>query len=215
MKVILCTHNSGGVGKTSLAVHIAGYLADEGDVLLIDCDEQADAWQFYAGKKTNKEKDFYQQENISVITNSERKSLKKLVKPEQYDYVVLDMDTLLPNIVQVIIGSDPNIIFIPVNVSQKYKALEKLEEVLNVIYQLKVKTGYRPQIKIVPLGITQEEVNKKLESLDDVPNNCTVAQEMPNLQDKMQVAIYQDRNFIWTYPEMEYLKQYFDELINT
>ena len=53
MKVILCTHNSGGVGKTTLAVHLAGVLSKKGDVLLIDCDDQADSWKFYVGAEND------------------------------------------------------------------------------------------------------------------------------------------------------------------
>lgn len=57
MKVILCTHNSGGVGKTTLAVHLAGVLSKRGDVLLIDCNDQADSWKFYVSEEPNEEFD--------------------------------------------------------------------------------------------------------------------------------------------------------------
>lgn len=214
MKVILCTHNSGGVGKTSLAVHVAGWLAQEGRVLLIDCDDQADAWKFYAGKEPSKSKDFCSAKDISVITNSERTSIKKLAKPQQYDYVVLDMDTPLPNIVQVILGSDPHLILIPINASQKYKSLENLEATLDVIAQLESKATYPPEVIIVPLGISENDVNERLLQCENKPNNYTVAPKMRNLQDEMQKAIYQSRDYIWNFPNCKDLFNYFGSFIN-
>ena len=39
--IVLCTHNDGGVGKTTLALHVAGSLQTKlSRILLIDCDDQ-------------------------------------------------------------------------------------------------------------------------------------------------------------------------------
>jgi chromosome partitioning protein len=84
-----------------------------------------------------------------VITNSERTSLKRLAKPEQYDDAILDMDTPLPNIVQVIIGNDPNLILIPVNASQKYKALKNLKDTFDVIYKLENQAIFAPEVIVL------------------------------------------------------------------
>jgi Mrp family chromosome partitioning ATPase len=45
--IILSAFNKGGVGKTTLAVHVAGLLAEQGRVLLVDCVDQYDAFYFY------------------------------------------------------------------------------------------------------------------------------------------------------------------------
>lgn len=45
------------------------------------------------------------------------------------------------------------------------------------------------------------------------PHACEVAQPMPNLEDLMQVALYQDRQYIWQYEGHEHLKSYFRHLI--
>jgi len=59
---------------------------------LIDCDDQADFWQFYTGKTPIKSQDLNTQDNITIICNKDRKSIRGLAKPQQYDHVVLDKD---------------------------------------------------------------------------------------------------------------------------
>ncbi len=216
MKVILCTHNGGGVGKTTLAVHLAGVCSELGKVLLVDCDDQYDAWEFYAGYKPDDDTDnaiYLSKEGISVITNKNRKSIKKLASSSSYDYVVLDMDTPLPNIVTVIVGSNPDLILIPINYSQKYKALNNLKDTLGVILIMEGKATLSPQVRVVPLGVKADEVAAPLEKLKNKPANCTVSKSMPNVQDIMQESIYEKRNYIWNVPGYEHLRAYFEELI--
>ncbi len=215
MKVFLCTHNTGGVGKTTLAVHFAGVLAEEGKVLLIDCDSQADAWEFYTGEGPKKSKDFAIHRGISILTNQERTSIKRLVKLTSYNYIILDMDTLLENIVQIVLGSDPNHIFIPANVSQKYKALQKnLQNTLEVVANLEGKAAFPPEVTIVPLGIESSTVEQILRDIPRKPSQCSVSVAMDNLQDPMQEAVYRDRSYIWELPGYEHLKNYFVSLLD-
>ncbi len=104
--IILCTHNDGGVGKTTLAVHATGALISQlGRVLLIDCDDQADSWQFYTGRTPGKPKELVTKENITVVWNKSRESLRKLAKLQQYDHFVLDIDSPLQNTVQTILAN--------------------------------------------------------------------------------------------------------------
>jgi chromosome partitioning protein len=218
MKVILCTHNSGGVGKTTLAVHLAGVLSKRGDVLLIDCDDQADSWKFYVGEEPNEESDSNSvsvdtRPGISVITNPNRKRLKKFVKIEKYDYVVLDMNTPLANIVQVILSSDPHIIFIPISSSQRYKGLNNLEPTLNIIFEMETKATFTPEVFVVPLGISADEVQEQVNSIEDKPSQCSVALEMINVQDPMQEAVYLTKKYIWEYSEYQELEKYFEDLL--
>ncbi|BAI89232.1 hypothetical protein N39L_13470 [Limnospira platensis NIES-39] len=103
--IILCTHNDGGVGKTTLAVHIAGVLLSRGySVLLVDCDDQADLWQFFTkGKIPTQSKDSEDLENSKLIWDKDKGSLKGKANPAYFDHVVLDIDTPLQNTVQVIL----------------------------------------------------------------------------------------------------------------
>jgi chromosome partitioning protein len=211
---ILCTHNDGGVGKTSLAVHVVGALQTTlGRTLVIDCDDQADTWQFFNPTIPAKDKDVFWKEDITVVCNKNRESIKRLAKPEQYDHVVLDMDSPLKNTVQIIVGNTLDLVLIPVNKSQKKKALRNLPRTLNVIASLESKTGTSPRTTIVPLGIERDEVVKVVESVERKPRGYAIAPAMPNLEDLMQDAIYEDRRYIWQYEGNETLKTYFRRLI--
>lgn len=213
--IILCTHNDGGVGKTTLAVHAAGVLISPlYRTLLIDCDDQADFWQFYTGREPSKAQDLETEANRTVISNKERKSIKSLAKPQQYDHVILDIDSPLKNTVQVIVGNAPNLILVPINESQKTKALRNLPRTLKVISQLS-KPGFSPEVIIVPLGITEDAISQVVERIDieNKPNQCKIASEMPNIQAQMQIAIYEDRKYIWDYEDYKYLFEYFRTLL--
>jgi chromosome partitioning protein len=212
--IILCTHNDGGVGKTTLAVHVAGALQTKPSrILLIDCDDQADFWQFYSSDLPRQNKDVFFKDNISVVWNRKREAIRRLAKPEQYDHIVLDMDSSLQNSVEMIVGSQPNLVLVPVNASQKVKALRNLSRTLAVIAQLAEKTGNAPRTVIVPLGVKQAEVMPILQQAKLQGFPWEVAPEMPNLQDEMQIAIYQDRQYIWQYPDHADLLDYFISLL--
>ena len=149
--IILCTHNDGGVGKTTLAVHIAGVLLNRQDsTLLVDCDDQADFWQFYIDRNPEKSKDWEWLENSTVMYNGRREAIPKELPKGQYDHIVLDINSPLKNTVQTIVGNDPDLILVPVNKSQRIKALRNLPRTLKVIAQLETKAGYAPQVVIVP-----------------------------------------------------------------
>lgn len=211
---ILCTHNNGGVGKTTLAIHAVGVLRSQlGRLLLIDCDDQADSWQFYVDRLPNDQELETVDDRLSVISNSKRKSIKKIAKKNKYDRVVLDMDSPLSDTVQAIIQDNPDIVLIPVNKSQEVKALRNLPRTLEVIYQMELNLGFQPEVKVVPLGVARERVVDAVENSENLPTNCKVATEMPDVQEQMQTAIYADRKYIWEYPGYEDLLNYFLSLL--
>ncbi|NJR67020.1 MAG: ParA family protein [Leptolyngbyaceae cyanobacterium CRU_2_3] len=212
--IVLCTHNDGGVGKTTLAVHVAGALqANFSRILLIDCDDQADFWQFYSNALPKRNKDIFLGGDISVIWNRKREAIRRLAKPEQYDHIVLDMDSALQNSVEMILGSQPDLVLVPVNASQKIKALRNLPRTLTVIAQLAEKTGNSPRTVIVPLGIPATAIEPILQQPELQGFPWEIAPAMPNLQDPMQIAIYQDHKYIWQYPEYADMLDYFSNLL--
>ncbi len=212
--IILCTHNDGGVGKTTLAVHAVGALQSQlGRILLIDCDDQADSWQFYADGIPKKLKDVLVKDDISLIWNKNRESIKRLAKLEQYDHVVLDVDSPLQNTVKLIVDNEPDLVLVPVNKSQAIKALRNLPRTLSVIAQLETKTGASPRTIVVPLGINPDDVSAAVAQSSDKPSRCLVAPPMPDVQQEMQVAIYQDKRYIWDYSGYENLQDYFCSLL--
>ena len=214
--IVLCTHNDGGVGKTTLAVHVAGALqATLNRILLVDCDDQADFWQFYSTTLPTKNKDIIIRDDISIIWNRKREAIRRLLQlgHGQYDHIVLDMDSALQNSVEMILGSQPDLVLVPVNASQKIKALRNLPRTLSVIAQLAEKTGHAPRTVIVPLGVAAIEIIPILQQPELQGMSWEIAPEMPNLQDPMQTAIYQDRKYIWQYPEHVEMLDYFSKLL--
>jgi chromosome partitioning protein len=213
--IILCTHNDGGVGKTTLAIHAVGALQSQlGRILLIDCDDQADSWQFFADSIPQKLKDILIKDEISIIWNKNRESIQRLTKPEQYDHIILDMDSPLQNTVKLILDNEPDLILVPVNKSQEIKALRNLPRTLSVIAQLETKTGNSPRTMVVPLGIDPNHINEALAQTLEKPSRCLIAPPLADLQREMQLAIYQDKRYIWNYPGYEYLQQYFCSLLS-
>ncbi|MCC5900180.1 MAG: ParA family protein [Phormidium sp. BM_Day4_Bin.17] len=213
MKVMLCTHNSGGVGKTTLAVHLAGYLSEWGEVLLIDCDEQADSWKFFMEKEPEVPVDKGSARGIEVIANPERRSLKKLkVKPNQFDYVIIDIDTVLENTVQVILNADPNLIFVPLNRAHMYKSIDNLASVLEMLERIDGNPVLPYSVVIVPLGIDKENIENELESIEYNSEKYLVADSMNYLSSKMDEAVYKGRKYIWDYVDLQDNKNYFEYL---
>ncbi|UKO97831.1 nucleotide-binding protein [Nostoc sp. UHCC 0870] len=212
--IILCTHNDGGVGKTTLAVHTAGiFLALSETTLLVDCDDQADFWKFYTGREPIKSQDVHIEGYRTIISNKERKPIKSLTL-KGYDNVVLDIDSPLQNTVQVIVGNNPDLILVPVNKSQRTKSLNNLPRTLSVISKLS-KPGFFPQVIIVPLGVPRNLVTQVVDkiNIENKPQNCKVAEEMPDLQEEMQLAIYEDKKYIWEYENYRNLQKYFYNLV--
>ncbi|MGB5960099.1 MAG: AAA family ATPase [Coleofasciculaceae cyanobacterium] len=214
--IILCTHNDGGVGKTTLAVHAAGVLISQSvRTLLIDCDDQADFWQFYTDREPSQSNDIDIEDNRTVIFNKNRASIKKLAKPQQYEHVILDIDSPLQNTVQIIVGNDPDLILVPVNKSQKIKALRNLPRTLKVISKLESTVGFAPEVIIVPLGIQKEDISQVVSriNIDNKPQKCKIASAMPDVQEQMQHSIYDDRKYIWDYEGYEDMYEYFCSIL--
>lgn len=215
---ILCTHNDGGVGKTTLAVHAAGVLIDQlTRTLLVDCDDQADFWQFYAGQNPKQDKDVYIDNTTTIIRNKNRTSIKKLVNPLDYEHIILDMDSPLQNTVQLIVGNDPDLILVPINKSQKDKSLRNLPRILQVIARIESKAGYLPKVFIIPLGISRNDIFEVVQTIDykNKPKNYDIASEIRDVQEQMQKAIYKDRKYIWDYEGYEDIYDLFFEIVGS
>ena len=216
---ILCTHNNGGVGKTTLAVHIAGLLLEKGrNVLMIDCDDQADFWRFFTrGKDPTKNPDYHGLGNSTVVSNKTRESIKSVAKPDEYADVVLDIDSPLSNTVEVIIGSQPDLVLVPINTSQKIKALANLPRTLKVMSGIGKSIGINPRVVVVPLGVSGDSVKNVVDQIEseNKPTNCRTAPALPELQKEMQKAIYQDYRYIWSYDwsECSQLASHFNALL--
>lgn len=216
--IILCTHNSGGVGKTTLAIHAAGILQAGGDnrILMLDCDDQADTWQFYSQTRPQKHKDtLLREDGITIIWNSKRDPIRRIAKLDRLDHIIIDIDSPLKNTVQVMVDNQPDHVLIPINASQSDKAIRGLPITLSIVTQLELTTNLEVRTTIVPLGVNPISIQDAITTLANVPRNLSIAPAMPNLQDQMKVAIYKDRKYIWDYEGYADLKHYFENLINS
>jgi len=215
-KIILCTHNSGGVGKTTLAIHITGILTSRhGKTLLIDCDDQADSWQFYNSTKPTKDSEFNTiiENKLDILENKNREKItKKNVDLDEYKNIVIDINSPLVNTVITMVDNKPDFVFIPVNFSRKCQALKNLSSPLDVVVELGKTYAYSPQIIIVPLGIKREDVLDKINTIAEMPH-YKVAQEMRRVTAAMDKAIYDRRKYLWEYSEYTDIKQYFKSLV--
>jgi chromosome partitioning protein len=116
--IVLSTFNKGGVGKTTIAVHTAALLAEKGRTLIIDCVDQADAFKFFCHcipEKRGDKKDAIDYSTLSAIHNPEKISLKKLVQQDEFDHIVLDINSPMEDTVRSIVHNDPDIVLLPIN----------------------------------------------------------------------------------------------------
>ncbi|NJL01244.1 MAG: ParA family protein [Spirulinaceae cyanobacterium SM2_1_0] len=211
---ILCTHNDGGVGKTSLAIHVIGALQTTvSKILGIDCDDQADLFQFFVRREPSKNKELVSQQSIDVVFNKNRESIKRVARLDQYEHIVVDMDSPLKNTVQIIVDSPLDKVLIPVNRSQKHKALRNLHRTLEVIAQLDSKARVSLETIVVPLGVEPQSIEDTLSKTNRKPGRLQIGEPMPNLEDLMQVSIYEDCRYIWEYENQKSLQSYFCRLI--
>ncbi|MCK5718878.1 MAG: AAA family ATPase [Thiomargarita sp.] len=215
-KIILCTHNSGGVGKTTLAVNITGILISQhGKTLLVDCDDQLESWVFYNGTKPNKNKKFNTiiEDKLDTLENkNQEKITQRRVDLDEYENIVIDIDSPLVNTITTMFDNEPDFVFIPINLSRRTQALNNLSSPIEVIVE-REKFGYFSQVVIVPLGIKREDVLNRINTIGEMPKNYQVAQEMRRVGVPMDKAIYGKRRYLWEYAGYTDIKQYFTSLV--
>jgi len=213
LSIILCTQHKGGAGKTTLAVHLAGFLATQlGRILLIDCDTQRNAWLFYFRSKAQTPLQLKEHSNqLSIIWNPDREPIRRIADTQTYDHIILDMSTPLPDTVKVIVDNYPDVVLIPV--SQHPWAIEGLSDTLPVISKLEEFAGFTPEVVIVPLGSYKQKINEKMQSISRLPSNYNLANRMKNLNKEVDRALDEGK-LIWTYPGLENLQEYFRSLLS-
>ena len=211
--IILSAFNKGGVGKTTLAVHIAGLLAEQGRVLLVDCVDQYDAFSFYCHqvpKKDLESQRAIKQERLIVVWNPDQKRISKLVELDTYEHVVLDINSPNQDTVKGIIENEPDIILLPIN--DQALALDKLSDTLAIVAAMQ-KTNYHSKVRIVPLGATKARIKENLMQIAIKPEDLQMSKRIKRHPQEFSEAL-RTGQFVWNYEGCEYIRDILQETID-
>jgi chromosome partitioning protein len=225
--IILCTNDKGGIGKTTLAVHVTGVLHKQrlGQILLVDCDPRPDAWKFFKGRRPSSGE--YRRSvdsRLDILWNPPRLHPPKFEPIKQsdlqvYDYIVIDTDSPPEDTVAMIRNNLPDIILVPINKPQEWSMDDDLPVFLDTAADIEKRANlepdsdYYPQFIVVPLGIVAEDVITVVDKCLEKPQNCQVASAMRNLQDQIGKSL-KLKKFIWDYPDCEDTFDYFIDILN-
>ncbi|KNH12767.1 ParA family protein [Vibrio cyclitrophicus] len=117
MRVVIAQHK-GGVGKTTLAVHVAATLSAGrfNKTVIVDCDSQGDAFRFFTSSFPETPLEVKQgMDNVDAIWNPERDKFSTRNTFSEYTHIVVDVDTRIINALQVIREAKPDVVLIPVD----------------------------------------------------------------------------------------------------
>jgi len=197
MKIVIAQHK-GGVGKTTLAVHVAGVLADNGldKILLMDCDSQSDSFRFFTKQIPSKSMEIQEgMDGVDVLWNYNREKLSNKNRFSEYDHIVVDIDTRVQNALQVITEIEPDIILIPID--KQYLSLEHLPEVLSLIARKEGIINYPTKVKIVQMG-SNHNLSNILSFLQNKPKYLNPNFSIPNLEIEFNNSL-RDGRYVWGY----------------
>jgi chromosome partitioning protein len=212
MKIVIAQHK-GGVGKTTLATHIAGTLSENilETTLLMDCDTQADSFRFFTNCKPSNPLETKTGKNkIQVLWNPKREKLSTKHSFDEYDNIVVDINTRFQDALQIIIELVPDLILIPID--RQLLSVDNMKSVLLGINTVTGIVAYKAPVKIIQMGSTHdlEEIFKELEKITDTKY---FQYHIPYLDKEFNEAIY-NCYYIWEVKNYSFLKNKFKEMYN-
>jgi chromosome partitioning protein len=174
--IISVLNQKGGVGKTTLAVHIATALAQKGNrVLLVDADQQGSALDWSASRNGNSQPLF---PVIGLPKKSLHRELPALA--EDYKYVVIDGPPRVNEVARsAILASD--LVLIPVQPSPyDVWAAKEIVDLLSEVttFNEKVKSAFVINRKIVNTAIGRD-VTEALSGYPIPVLNAQICQRVP------------------------------------
>jgi len=211
--IILSAFNKGGVGKTTLAVHVAGLLAETGRVLLVDCVDQYDAFSFYCRQVPKKELEpqrAKEHERLIVVWNPGQERITKLVELDTYEHIVLDINSPNKDTVKGIVENEPDIILLPIN--DQALAIDKLGDTLGIVAAMQ-KINYHSKVKIVPLGATKTRIEECLAQIAVKPKNLQMTRRINKHPKEFSDAL-RTGQFVWNYKGCAYIRSILQNTIN-
>lgn len=195
--IIASTFNKGGVGKTTLAVHVIGVLNRKPTArnLLVDCVDQADAFKFFVRERPTHAPQFKQiSDNLAVIFNPDRLPLARIISLDEYDNVVIDINSPAEETVQIIADNFPDRVLMPIN--DQALGMDALQTTLEVIAGMELRAGYKIRSTIVPLGVDAEVIREKIAALDHLPAHLTLSAPIGNHRTEFSNALTNGQ-FAW------------------
>lgn len=158
--ILVSTFNKGGVGKTTLAVHIAALLGERTDgrrTLLVDCVDQHDAFTFFTREAPTKELEPIRiSDSLAVTWNPDRAPLRKEIEHHEYDHIVIDLNSPQVDTVRTILQDDPDRLLLPIN--DQALADARIAETFEVLHRMQDRFGALFDVLLVPLGRRKGEV---------------------------------------------------------
>jgi chromosome partitioning protein len=210
LMVSLSAFNKGGVGKTTLAVHVAGLLAAEKwRVLLIDCVDQYDSFYFFCrqepkpgSKNASLPQRAKDNEQLTLIWNPGKNPLRDIININHYDYIILDINSPNEDTVKTIVENHPDIILLPIN--DQALALDRLEDTLSIVAAIEQKAGYQSRVRIVPFGATKTEIKNRLSQIMTQPRNLEMTKRVNKHPKEFSEALREGK-FVWNYTGCDYI----------
>lgn len=202
MKVIIFSSNKGGVGKSSIALNVSGYLGLKHKVLFIGLDGQKNSsnvlksnntpnsiYEVLGGKVSIKDAIYQSQfKNVSYIPESRKMdntSINKLALKQllqgvygTFDYVIVDCPPVLSSVVYAsYIASDT--VVIPTELD-RFSA-DNLVHVINTIHSLNSKANIIVQPnKVVSNSKLHKRIKGELQEFISTQDNVTLGNDLPN-----------------------------------
>jgi len=154
MKVVIAQHK-GGVGKTTLAVHVAITLSSGrfNKTLIIDCDSQGDSFRFFTSSFPERTLELKEgMDNVDAMWNPEREKFSNKSAFSEYTHVVVDVDTRVVNSLQIILEANPDVILISVDGQQL--SITHGNQVVQMINNHAGSFSYPTKVIFVQMGST-------------------------------------------------------------
>jgi hypothetical protein len=134
--------------------------------------------------------------SVHVVWNPDKEPFRRIASVEEYDRIVIDVESPTADTVKIITDYDPHVILIPAD--DQLLGIDHIADILGVAKTLEGRLTYPLDVRIVPLGIESNVVEKVIHQTDLKPKNLVVTRPMKSMRPKMNVALHKGK-FIWSF----------------